>query len=186
MASWKPEGEINPYAPPASFDPAPFSGQDGDDPEILADRGTRLGAVMLDGLIMTVAMLPAVILFSFYVWSTRIGARSGAGEGIFIMVLAMVIFGAPLVIYQWYLTATRGQTLGKKWLGIKIVKVDGSRLDFVSGVVLRSWVVGALGYIPYIGGIITLADCLMIFGDDRRCLHDKIAGTKVIVAPPRG
>ena len=65
-------------------------------------------------------------------------------------------------------------------LGMKIVKTDGSDVNFVSGVILRSWVTGALSNIPFIGGIIGLVDALMIFGEEHRCLHDHIAGTKVI------
>jgi len=53
---------------------------------------------------------------------------------------------------------------------------------FVHGVLLRQWVMGLLNAIPFIGNIIALVDPLMIFGDERRCLHDHIAGTKVIVA----
>jgi uncharacterized RDD family membrane protein YckC len=95
------------------------------------------------------------------------------------LVLAMLL---PLNVYQWYLISKQGQTLGKKWLGIRIVKLDGSPVDFVSGVVMRSWLVGLMGFVPYLGGCFRLVDYLMIFTDERRCLHDQIAGTKVVVA----
>jgi uncharacterized RDD family membrane protein YckC len=87
------------------------------------------------------------------------------------------------MIYQWYLIATTGQSLAKRWLGIKIVRLDGSPVGFVNGVILRSWVVGALSNIPILGTIIGLVNPLMIFGEERRCLHDHIAGTRVVVAP---
>jgi uncharacterized RDD family membrane protein YckC len=67
-------------------------------------------------------------------------------------------------------------------MGIKIVKLDGSPVNFVSGVIMRNWIVGLMGGIPYVGSCIRLVDTLMIFGDERRCIHDRIAGTKVIVA----
>ena len=63
---------------------------------------------------------------------------------------------------------------------MKIVKVDGAPVDFVSGVILRSWVVQVLSAIPMVGGLVGLIDALMIFGDEQRCLHDHIAGTVVI------
>ena len=90
-----------------------------------------------------------------------------------------------LAIYQWYLLSTTGQSLAKKWLGIRIVKVDGSPVDFVSAVLLRSWVYWALvvfGSVIVIGSVLPLVDALMIFGDERRCLRDHLAGTKVVQA----
>jgi uncharacterized RDD family membrane protein YckC len=100
------------------------------------------------------------------------------GSTLGMAVLFLSMFG--LAIYQWILIATTGQTLAKKWLKMKIVKVDGTPVDFVSGVILRSWVVQALSAIPMVGGLVGLIDALMIFGAEQRCLHDHIAGTIVI------
>ena len=82
-----------------------------------------------------------------------------------------------LASYQWYLVATTGQSLAKRWFGIKIVRLDGSLPGFVNGVLLRSWVLHALNAVCNFVGLI---DALMIFGEQSRCLHDLIAGTKVI------
>jgi hypothetical protein len=38
----------------------------------------------------------------------------------------------------------------------------------------------AVSLIPTLGGLLTLVDALFIFGGSRRCVHDLIAGTKVI------
>jgi uncharacterized RDD family membrane protein YckC len=89
---------------------------------------------------------------------------------------------AALWIYQWYLVSTTGQTLGKRWAGIRIVKVDGSPVTFVSAVLMRSWVFSALTMVPYIGTVLALADIVMIFGSERRTVHDHLAGTQVIWA----
>ena len=45
---------------------------------------------------------------------------------------------------------------------------------------MRSWVPGFIGLIPIVGGIFPWVDALFIFGDEQQCVHDKIAGTKVI------
>jgi uncharacterized RDD family membrane protein YckC len=66
-------------------------------------------------------------------------------------------------------------------MGIKIVKMDGSPCGFVSGVLLREIVLSGAGFIPFIGKVIGLVDAVMIFGDQRRCLHDQLAGTKVVL-----
>jgi len=39
-----------------------------------------------------------------------------------------------------------------------------------------------IGMIPVVGSFYGLIDPLFIFGDERRCLHDMIADTKVIEA----
>ena len=54
------------------------------------------------------------------------------------------------------------------------------RPGFVRGVALRSWVFGALAFIPSVGGLAFLADLLHVFRRDRRCLHDLVAGTTVV------
>lgn len=85
---------------------------------------------------------------------------------------------------QWYLLATRGQTIGKRMFDLRIVRQDGSAVDFVTAVVLRSWVTGfAIGLANNLclGWVVFLADVLPVFGQDRKCLHDRIAGTMVVV-----
>ena len=41
---------------------------------------------------------------------------------------------------------------------------------------------GLLVFTPLIGGLYALIDHLWIFGEERRCLHDKIADTVVVKA----
>lgn len=81
-----------------------------------------------------------------------------------------------LLLIQWNLIATRGQSLGKMLLGMKIVDRQGGNPGFVSGVILRNWLRAALNFIPFFG----LVDALVIFGDSRRCIHDFLAGTHVV------
>ena len=157
----------NPYQAPAS----PFS--DPIDDHVLADRGTRLGAAIVDFLLVVGVMLPGLLGFAMF---------NDEESGFFAAVGLAGIGLLALGIYQIYLVSTTGQSLAKKWLGIRIVKLDGSPCGFVHGVVLRSWVISALGQIPLVGAIVAIVDPLMIFGEERRCLHDLIAGTKVVVA----
>ena len=85
-----------------------------------------------------------------------------------------------------------GQTIGKKALGIRVVRMDGSRVSFARFFFLRglamaviAWIVSAVGiaiHIPYIGNLVSLVDYLMIFGAAHRCLHDYVADTQVVTA----
>ena len=77
-------------------------------------------------------------------------------------------------------------SLGKQWLGLRIVRVDGSRATFVRAVLLRMLLPWLLAWIPFVGWFLLPVDWLVIFREDCRCLHDLIAGTKVVVVPGAG
>ena len=47
---------------------------------------------------------------------------------------------------------------------------------------LRMFVNNLIGNVPFVGPFYTLADILFIFGEERRCLHDHLASTKVVEA----
>jgi len=55
-------------------------------------------------------------------------------------------------------------------------------LDFGKLVGLRYVPVWLASSIPFIGGFLALIDILFIFREDRRCVHDMIAGTVVVEA----
>jgi uncharacterized RDD family membrane protein YckC len=139
----------------------------------LADRGTRLVAVLLD----SVVALPLVILGVVVAVAGK-GNDTLVAIGIGVVVLAAI----ALVVYQIVLLSTRGQTLGKRWMKVKIVALDGTNPGFVKAVLLRAFVNGLIGGVPYLGMIYSLVDILMIFREDRRCIHDLIAGTRVVAA----
>lgn len=142
----------------------------------LARRFARLAAQFLDGLINLVALIPGVALL---IAATNAPPKNGE-----VPILAFVVMAIGFLclnIYQWILLSRDGQTLGKKALGIKVVMYDdGSNPGFGRTVALRVWVNGLIGAVPYIGGIYGLIDALFIFGEERRCIHDYMAGTKVI------
>jgi uncharacterized RDD family membrane protein YckC len=85
-----------------------------------------------------------------------------------------------VAIVQWVLISRNGQSIGKRIIRTRIVRVDGTNPGFVYGVFLRSWVPMGLQFIPFVGSFIGLADALFVFRNDRRTIHDHIAGTKVI------
>lgn len=78
---------------------------------------------------------------------------------------------------------------------IRIVKLDGNATGFRSAVMLRWWLPSALLAVPVVllqfeielpdplrvlFPLFWIIDVLVIFGPERRCLHDLIAGTKVV------
>ena len=128
----------------------------------LASRPSRLGAKLIDAGLYAVAIGIAAI---FLAVSVPLG----------VLLLALAILGIP--IYQVVLLTRDGQTIGKKLLDIRIVDVEtGQNAGFGSNVVMRAWVNALLNAIPLYG----LVDILFIFRQDRRCIHDLIAGTRVV------
>jgi uncharacterized RDD family membrane protein YckC len=167
----------NPYAPPQAIvqDIA-----DSRVPIMLADRGTRLGAAILDGLILF-----AMIYLPFLVAIFAQGGLEGEPaleEGINpIAIIGIVVMIAGFVAWCWLTilyVKRNGQSIAKKLLNIKVVRSDGSPASLGRIFWLRNVVNGLLGVIPLYG----LVDVLFIFGETRQCLHDKIADTIVVRA----
>jgi uncharacterized RDD family membrane protein YckC len=177
-----------PSAPPVAELPvlpsAPVSSTDSSSASLEltpASRWLRLGAFLLDSIIGGLLMLPAFgVLFSAGFFTNPNQPNVPlllAGKG-------MLAFTALILLsIQIYLLTTRGQTMGKKLLGIKIVNFDDeTNPGFVKAFLLRVLVNGLIGAIPFIGMVYSLVDLGFIFRADRRCLHDYIAGTKVVMA----
>jgi uncharacterized RDD family membrane protein YckC len=141
--------------------------------EGLAGRGTRLAAVLLDVAFGAAATILGLLLFA------NVVGRPDQGE----LLVAVLLGLGPLLLCQMILLSTRGQTLGKAILGIQIVRYDnGDNPGFGRAVVLRSILPGLLGSIPVLGILFAVGNILFIFGEERRCLHDYLAGTQVVQA----
>ena len=164
---------VNPYAAPeARIAEAVATGE-----LVKSGRGVRLGAVLLDSVpVMVAAVVMAIAL----------PATATADEGMSPLgVSVLVAFGVGMlayVAYQLILLHRYGQTWGKKLLGIKIVRQDGSRAGLGRIFWLRYFVPGIIGNIPIAGLLFALADPLFIFGEPKRCIHDYIADTIVVNA----
>jgi uncharacterized RDD family membrane protein YckC len=157
---------------------------------VLADRGTRLGAVILDGLLNFAVLAPIAFAAAYFSglfsgtpppWLVD-SMRSGVN---IVLQLGIAVAGfAIFVLIQGYPLARYGQTWAKRWLGIRIVDLEGRKPEFVRLVLLRYGVGQVAGLVPCLGALYGLTDCLFIFRDDYRCVHDLIAGTRVVQGAP--
>jgi len=175
----------NPYAPPTAT-VADVSDHAGTEPR-LAERGTRLGAYMIDALVMLLlfapAMVPAIVLGGF-------GSTADATPPAILVwaeahpVASHIVWGiASLVVFfavNGYWLHTRGQSVGKRLLKIRIVRSSGERATLSRIIFARYLPTQAVGIVPFIGMLYPLIDILFIFGDSRQCLHDRIADTIVV------
>ena len=98
-------------------------------------------------------------------------------------VMKLAKAGASIAI-NYHFWATRGQSIGKLAVGIKIVRTDGSQATAGRIIGLRFLVMAVVSLFGLVGSIISLVDVLLIFRKERNCLHDDIADTRVIVAQP--
>lgn len=121
----------------------------------LADVGTRLIALIIDGFIL--ALITGLLFW---------GGREAGGFVGFLIGVA----------YQWYfLTQQNGQTPGKRLMGIRVVRKDGQPVDAAT-VIVRY-----IGY--YVNSFILGIGWLWALWDaDRQGVHDKLAGTIVVRA----
>lgn len=172
---------MDPFSPPASDGTALRAPSTAE----LAPHSLRLSGYIVDRVLLFAWLIPAVISMVLFP-----GEVNALGEeepsAISLVVTGIGVLGMfGLSIYNWVLIDRQGQTLGKMFVGTRIVKLDGSPVDLVSGVILRNWVLGLItGVLNQccLGWVMGLADVLFIFGAERRCLHDYIAGTIVVVA----
>jgi uncharacterized RDD family membrane protein YckC len=78
-------------------------------------------------------------------------------------------------LYEGFMTARDGQTIGKRALGIKVVNHDGSDMEG-NQVWKRAgsrWLITLTLLLPFV-------DHLMVFSRHRRTLHDRFAKTVVV------
>src|SRR4051812_21900720 len=115
---------LNPYAPPLVDSELQLDGGLSDD-LFPATRSARFGAAWLDGIVY----LPAIILALVVGLALNLDLEKDIG----MFSLIGLVAALPVAIYNWTLIARTGQSLGKRWTRLKVVKVDGSPVDFVSG-----------------------------------------------------
>ena len=166
----------------------------------LADRGSRLGARAIDWAIELVCSIPGAIILGSELLKIVVEASRGQSPDISQLDIPKLALGAivlggawlALLVVQVWLLATRGQSIGKLLVGVRIVRfADGGKAGIVYAWLLRevpmTFIGMVLGFVPFIGPVMIrpafhVTDWCMIFRDDQRCLHDLIAGTKVVRA----
>jgi uncharacterized RDD family membrane protein YckC len=164
----------NPYAPPqATVQDVADSGA------TPAGRGTRLVGVILDSIIFTAMVyIPMVIGMRFngplLLATGHFNPMALYGAGSLLGLIGLIAWCWLTILF----VSRNGQSIAKKMLGIKVVRSDGSPASLGRIFLLRNVVNTVLAFVPFYG----LVDALLIFGDARQCVHDKIADTIVIKA----
>lgn len=172
-----PPGDSSPPPPPPSGGPPPppppgnsgFGAGEGLQAGTLPGLLQRFLARLVDGLLVAVAVAIVIAILGLAPWDLG----------------GTVISAAAQFAYFVYLEGTRGQTFGKQWLGMRVVRVDGSPMDYDAAMRRNWWVL--LSIIPFLGGlaqfVVAIAIAITVNSDARNeGFHDKMAGTAVVAA----
>jgi uncharacterized RDD family membrane protein YckC len=163
---------FNPYAPPSERADGIAEAPTIAPGELrLASPSQRLLAKAIDAALLGLSLAPGIVV-QFW-WDTDLGV------GLWMLGLLAIL------VVQWALTTTSGQTIGKRWTGLRVVTDKGEPIGFLRGVCLRVWVMWAGSLMASVGGAL-LFDPLFVFGKQRKTLHDHLAGSLVIVADTPG
>lgn len=165
---------INPYAAPQSNILVEPTSADG---LRLASPWRRLGASLIDGLIVSIIFMPIMYLSGYFQRSVEQAQRgvTWTPEALLWAAVGLVV----LIVVNWTFL-DRGQTIGKSVLQLRIVRKDGSPADRIRIITKRLLPVQLIAQIPLVGSLLVLIDSLCIFRSQRNTLHDDFADTKVV------
>jgi uncharacterized RDD family membrane protein YckC len=185
----------NPFAPPLAdvADVAPASAS-----YVLASRWSRLAAVLLDSAFfllvafaLVALMVPGIFTLGWLAL-TQYAIIKGLGWLYALLFAGFIALASVHVVLLWQ----GGQTIGKRIVGVRIVRSNGDRVSFPRLLFLRwigtaivtaipRWLVQGMGAHQagiVVGALCGLGGLLLIFGSTRRCLHDYVADTCVATA----
>lgn len=147
-----------------------------------AGIGSRAIAHMVDNLLLL--LVNAVLILLLFFGSTWLGHSwvswaSWAGDyGIaFIIIFAVVLNAGYFIGLEYY---NGGQTLGKKWFGLRVLQENGQSATFLS-ILIRNFfrLIDILPSLYFIGMIV------MIFSKRDKRIGDMAAGTIVVMEMQR-
>lgn len=119
----------------------------------------RFGAGLLDGIIISV---PLSFIFALFLSEPATNSVVSIVELLYAIILPVV----------W-----SGYTIGKRILGVRIVKVNGDSVGF--GTMFIRTIVAAIVYAITLGIGLIVSAFMVGMRKDKRAIHDFIAGTYV-------
>lgn len=130
-----------------------------------AGFGVRLIAHLIDGVILS---------FGLGIISFAIGVNFNSG---FMSVVyspgSLLAFLLIMAYFVYFETSDKQATIGKSIMDLKVIKQDGSKLTTADAI------------IRYLGKILSafifmIGFLMVLFDDEKRALHDRIANTYVV------
>jgi uncharacterized RDD family membrane protein YckC len=143
-----------------------------------ASLGNRFLASLLDGLIMTGLAIPAII--AFVAGMVNLENRYSYDDAILLIILAILLYFIPLVYSFVKDGLGKGQSWGKKAVGLMVVHLPSNTPCTKGQSFLRCLIGLLVNMIPFIGWLIE--PIMVLATQDGRRLADQAANTQVIDA----
>jgi uncharacterized RDD family membrane protein YckC len=170
------------FGPPAftATPPVPVAGR-----YTLASWWSRVGAALIDGIIVTVGALLILLLFGS-VFS--VGFFGGNDSGVAALIVGLLLGSLAVAIVALLyaplmMARTNGRTLGRMAVGIRVIRAGGEPMTFawamLREVAVKALLFGIAGSVTF--GLANLADVLWpLWDDENRALHDFLVDTRVV------
>jgi uncharacterized RDD family membrane protein YckC len=151
----------------------------------LAGWWSRVGATLIDGIIIGIGALLIMALFGS-VFSVGFFASDEAGIVSLIvgLLLSFVAIAIVALLYAPLMMArTNGKTLGRMAVGNRVVRANGEPMTFawamLREVAVKALLFGVAGSLTF--GLANLADVLWpLWDDENRALHDFLVDTRTV------
>jgi uncharacterized RDD family membrane protein YckC len=151
----------------------------------LAGWWSRVGAAVIDGLIIGIG---AVLILALFGSIFSIGFFDSEETGVAALVVGLMLsFVAIAIVALLYaplmMARTNGRTLGRMAVGIRVVRASGEPMTFgwamLREVAVKALLFGVAGSITF--GLANLADVLWpLWDDENRALHDFVVDTRTV------
>ncbi|HCU65609.1 MAG TPA: hypothetical protein DF774_07620 [Rheinheimera sp.] len=137
----------------------------------LASRTHRLLASLIDSFIHLLVFIPLIWFVGLDTFKNLSPLQT--------LLVALYSMTTYLLIHG-YLLYHYGQTIGKSEFGMRIQLLNGEKASLQHVMLWRYLPIVLITFVPVIGQFLSgIFNVLLIFGKQRRCLHDYIAGTEV-------
>ncbi|WP_252313737.1 RDD family protein [Sinobaca sp. H24] len=138
----------------------------------------RLAANIIDGFIVGIAgLIIGLIVVTIFGAETSSSPDEGWSIGVDFANNSISLLYSLALPVLW-----SGYTVGKKALGIRIVKKDGSNVGI--GAMLMRVIVSGIVYLLTLGIGVIVSIFMVAIREDKRAIHDFIAGTQVTTSLP--
>lgn len=158
----------------------------------LASVWSRIIAVLIDQVLAVLCLVPilSAINFDIVSLSEKAGNPAAINELVATIPSHLSIMTSLMILglfaVQIIMLIKRGQSIGKLATGVRILDYESKQIPNITNLILIRTIVTNLAYnLPYVGQFFALADLLvMIFNQEHRSIHDKLAKTYVVKADP--